>query len=193
MNHDRPYQSGGYRRRYRGKEKKHLKKVSVLQVLFRRCRWSSSRGSWNTWAENQDHYHQTWGGGEHVRCRTIRCCWRKHSCSGSRRGDSTCGKTHPATWTYCCASYIRRIPYRVRTMSAEFVHAFWLTRLSRVTEQPYKIPFYAALLRLLHEPENTSVPPNTPSLGKQILEDFWKGFQAFVDKLAWREARLCVC
>lgn len=26
-----------------------------------------------------------------------------------------------------------------------------------------------------------------------MLEDFWKGFQAFLDKLAWRETRLCVC
>lgn len=64
-----------------------------------------------------------------------------------------------------------------------------------VTEQPYKIPHYAALLRLLHDPEvkeeEDSVPETTP-LGKQILEDFWKGFQAFLDKLAWREARLCV-
>lgn len=31
-----------------------------------------------------------------------------------------------------------------------------------------------------------------PSLGKQILEDFWKGFQAYLDKLMWREMRLCV-
>jgi nuclear cap-binding protein subunit 1 len=62
----------------------------------------------------------------------------------------------------------------------------------RVTEQPYKIPFYAALLRLLHDPAEDSTSADTPSLGKQILEDFWKGFQAFLDKLAWREARLCV-
>ncbi|KAF7969405.1 hypothetical protein HWV62_27397 [Athelia sp. TMB] len=62
-----------------------------------------------------------------------------------------------------------------------------------VTEQPFKIPYYAALLRLLHDPnpDPTSIEEG-PSLGKQILEDFWKGFQAFLDKLAWREARLCV-
>ncbi|KAF9821012.1 hypothetical protein IEO21_00989 [Rhodonia placenta] len=65
-----------------------------------------------------------------------------------------------------------------------------------VTEQPFKIPFYAALLRLLYDPD-----PDTPDqssstdaspLGRQILEDYWKGFQAFLDKLAWREIRLCI-
>jgi hypothetical protein len=25
-----------------------------------------------------------------------------------------------------------------------------------------------------------------------VLDDFWKGFQAYLDKLAWRETRLCV-
>jgi nuclear cap-binding protein subunit 1 len=61
-----------------------------------------------------------------------------------------------------------------------------------VTEQPYKIPFYAALLRLLYDPAEENATVENPSLGKQILEDFWKGFQAFLDKLAWREMRLCV-
>ncbi|KAI0922046.1 hypothetical protein AcW2_006852 [Taiwanofungus camphoratus] len=64
-----------------------------------------------------------------------------------------------------------------------------------VTEQPFKIPYYAALLRLLHDPpEATSeeAPVAGPSLGKQVLEDYWKGFQAFLDKLAWREIRLCI-
>lgn len=59
-----------------------------------------------------------------------------------------------------------------------------------ITEQPYKIPYYTALLRLLHDPEEATT--GSSSLGKQVLEDFWKGFQAFLDKLAWREARLCV-
>ncbi|KAF8479412.1 hypothetical protein F5888DRAFT_1895957 [Russula emetica] len=67
-----------------------------------------------------------------------------------------------------------------------------------VTEQPYKIPFYAALLYYLSIPtsneeagaseENTTKPP----LGRLILDDFWKGFQAYLDKLAWRETRLCI-
>ena len=29
-------------------------------------------------------------------------------------------------------------------------------------------------------------------LGRLILDDFWKGFQAYLDKLAWRETHLCV-
>ncbi|KII96021.1 hypothetical protein PLICRDRAFT_97224 [Plicaturopsis crispa FD-325 SS-3] len=61
-----------------------------------------------------------------------------------------------------------------------------------VTEQPYKIPYYAALLRLLHEPTEVDVANGSTPIGKLILEDFWKGFQAFLDKLAWRETRLCI-
>ncbi|KAI5122169.1 hypothetical protein M0805_007067 [Coniferiporia weirii] len=58
-----------------------------------------------------------------------------------------------------------------------------------VTEEPYKIPYYAALLRTLDESPETNADI---LLGKQVLDDFWKGFQAFLDKLAWREVRLCV-
>ncbi|THH13322.1 hypothetical protein EW146_g6881 [Bondarzewia mesenterica] len=67
-----------------------------------------------------------------------------------------------------------------------------------VVEQPYKIPYYAALLRSLYEPspptpeEDGSMSNESPSLGRQILDDLWKGFQAYLDKLAWREVRLCV-
>ncbi|KAG1902824.1 MIF4G like-domain-containing protein [Suillus fuscotomentosus] len=63
-----------------------------------------------------------------------------------------------------------------------------------VTEQPYKIPYYAALLRLLHDPtEGENAESSTSSsLGKQVLEDFWKGFQGYLDKLAWRDVRLCI-
>ncbi|KAL4241306.1 Nuclear cap-binding protein subunit 1 [Abortiporus biennis] len=70
-----------------------------------------------------------------------------------------------------------------------------------VTEQPFKIPYYVTLLRTLHDPpetttENTTENGNTsekePSLGRQILEDLWKGFQGYLDKLAWREIRLCI-
>jgi nuclear cap-binding protein subunit 1 len=61
-----------------------------------------------------------------------------------------------------------------------------------VTEQPFKIPYYAALLRRLHDSTEETSAVDDPSLGKQILEDFWKGFQAYLDKLAWRETRLCV-
>ncbi|KAJ7667559.1 armadillo-type protein [Mycena polygramma] len=61
-----------------------------------------------------------------------------------------------------------------------------------VTEQPFKIPYYAALLRRLHDSSEDAPAADGPSLGKQILEDFWKGFQAYLDKLAWRETRLCI-
>lgn len=63
-----------------------------------------------------------------------------------------------------------------------------------MTQQPYKIPYYAALLRLLHdtaEGENAESSTSS-SLGKQVLEDFWKAFQGYLDKLAWRDIRLCV-
>ncbi|EAU80570.1 cap binding protein 80-PB [Coprinopsis cinerea okayama7 len=60
-----------------------------------------------------------------------------------------------------------------------------------VTEQPYKIPHYATLLRVLHNKGDTPTEDEVP-LGRLILEDFWKGFQGYVDKLAWREVRLCI-
>jgi len=67
--------------------------------------------------------------------------------------------------------------------------------LLRITEQPYKIPFYAALLYDLSIPtvkQVTGASEATPTLGRLVLDDFWKGFQAYLDKLAWRETRLCV-
>ncbi|KAF9526316.1 MIF4G like-domain-containing protein [Crepidotus variabilis] len=63
--------------------------------------------------------------------------------------------------------------------------------LVSVTEQPYKIPFYAALIRLLHNPSDISTSEEQ-TLGRLILEEFWRGFQAYLDKVAWRETRLCV-
>jgi nuclear cap-binding protein subunit 1 len=60
-----------------------------------------------------------------------------------------------------------------------------------VTEQPYKIPFYAALLRSLYSAPDPA-QSDSPVLGRLILEDFWKGFQGYLDKVAWRETRLCV-
>ncbi|KAG6889020.1 hypothetical protein C0992_006716 [Termitomyces sp. T32_za158] len=65
--------------------------------------------------------------------------------------------------------------------------------LSEVTEQPYKIPYYAALVQLLHEPPTDAEEAGArPSLGRLVLEDFWKGFQTYLDKLEWRETRLCI-
>ncbi|KIM34800.1 hypothetical protein M413DRAFT_450056 [Hebeloma cylindrosporum] len=60
-----------------------------------------------------------------------------------------------------------------------------------VTEQPYKIPFYATMLRILHNSSELSIPDESP-LGRLILEDFWKGFQSYLDKVAWRDTRLCI-
>ncbi|KAE9399085.1 hypothetical protein BT96DRAFT_957356 [Gymnopus androsaceus JB14] len=88
---------------------------------------------------------------------------------------------------------------RIRELVPPVVSMYLLTRYAcSVTEQPYKIPFYAALLRLLHNntpPATTEEPSEASdeiSLGKQILEEFWKGFQAYVDKLMWRETRICI-
>ncbi|KAI0699826.1 cap binding protein 80-PB [Cytidiella melzeri] len=62
-----------------------------------------------------------------------------------------------------------------------------------VTEQPYKIPYYATALRLLYDvPAIKLEDAEGVSLGRQILDDLWKGFQSYLDKLAWRETRLCV-
>ncbi|KAG6333085.1 hypothetical protein ID866_6009 [Astraeus odoratus] len=66
-----------------------------------------------------------------------------------------------------------------------------------VTEQPYKIPYYAALIRSLHDPVTPGANASgegqpATSLGKQVLEDFWKGFQGYLDKLSWRDIRLCI-
>ena len=76
----------------------------------------------------------------------------------------------------------------------------WLTSTAsparyRVTEQPHKTPYYAALLKILHEPPPPEIASGFPegvSLGRSLLEDFWKGFQGYLDQLAWREIRLCV-
>lgn len=62
---------------------------------------------------------------------------------------------------------------------------FWYS----VTEEPYKIPHYAAVVRALDEYPGSDTDT---LLGKQVLDDFYKGFQGFLDKLAWREVRLCV-
>lgn len=60
-----------------------------------------------------------------------------------------------------------------------------------VTEQPFKIPYYATLLRLLHEKSSNGTEDEVP-LGRLVLDEFWKAFQGYVDQLAWREVRLCV-
>ncbi|TBU61259.1 MIF4G like-domain-containing protein [Dichomitus squalens] len=59
-----------------------------------------------------------------------------------------------------------------------------------VTEQPFKIPYYAALLRLLYD--RAASEEATEPLGRLVLDDFWKAFREFIEKHAWREMRLCV-
>ncbi len=62
----------------------------------------------------------------------------------------------------------------------------------RVTQQPFKIPYWATLLALVKPPlslDNPDAPINWPH---KLLDDFCKQFQGFVDKLQWREMRLCV-
>ncbi|KZT12669.1 uncharacterized protein LAESUDRAFT_733291 [Laetiporus sulphureus 93-53] len=106
-----------------------------------------------------------------------------------RKSIINLGEVDPIQELPRLASQIReQVPLTVPTVSEGF-------RIG-VTEQPFKIPYYAALLRLLHDPspsdgEEISSEPGLV-LGKQILEDYWKGFQAFLDQLAWREIRLCI-
>ena len=63
--------------------------------------------------------------------------------------------------------------------------------MRRVTEEPYKIPHFASLLRALDDSHDSTASTDA-LMSKLVLDDFWKGFQAFLDKLAWREVRLCV-
>ncbi|KAG7096527.1 hypothetical protein E1B28_003956 [Marasmius oreades] len=86
---------------------------------------------------------------------------------------------------------ISRVQAHIRTLPPVISNLSEAFHLS-VTEQPFKIPYYAALLRLLHDNPADEGMEDGVSLGKQILDEFWKGFQAYVDKLAWRETRFCV-
>jgi nuclear cap-binding protein subunit 1 len=70
---------------------------------------------------------------------------------------------------------------------------------SRVTEQPFKIPYYASLLSLLTsespplpEAEAEAAASTSQAPGKAVLDEFLKFFQEFLDKLAWRDLRTCV-
>lgn len=81
------------------------------------------------------------------------------------------------------------------------IKLFYADSLSKyvlsVTEEPYKTPYYAALLVLLHQPVGETMDDSHAAsdglpIGRAILEDFWKGFQTFLDNQAWRELRLCV-
>ncbi len=110
-----------------------------------------------------------------------------HWCAvGSSRGAAPPRKADSCSRSPCHLQSIGGLSDRVRLTRRRALFPS-SSSLFRVTEQPYKIPYYAALLRLLHEQ-----PDGEPSLGRQILEDIWKGFQTYVDQLAWRETRFCV-
>ncbi|KAH7105316.1 MIF4G like-domain-containing protein [Auriculariales sp. MPI-PUGE-AT-0066] len=73
-----------------------------------------------------------------------------------------------------------------------------------VSELPFKSPFYAALLARLYAPRpekdgsaeqngDATAASETPQpLGRRVLEEFWKGFQGLIDKLAWQDLRQCI-
>ncbi|KAG6375040.1 MIF4G like-domain-containing protein [Boletus reticuloceps] len=147
---------------------------------------------------------------------TPRACHQKHHCKDGRSSQSflslprarpdVSDKDPTQEVPRVAKQIVRRqspsLPYPKAFVMRECMPSFLayppLTCHS-VTEQPYKIPFYAALLRLLHDPapsEAETVQASSssllPSLGKLVLEDFWKGFQSYLDKLAWRDIRLCI-
>lgn len=71
-----------------------------------------------------------------------------------------------------------------------------LTFRYRCTEQPYKIPLYAALVAFLSAGSGEEVDDDAET-GAQVavravLEDFVKGFQGYVDELKWLQMKLCV-
>ncbi|KAL4075617.1 MIF4G like-domain-containing protein [Scleroderma yunnanense] len=91
---------------------------------------------------------------------------------------------------------VPRVAKQIRENASSMLSAVSEGIRLAVIEQPNKIPYYAALLRLLHDPSpsggDASAAQPSPSLGKQVLEDFWKGFQGYLDKLSWRDVRLCI-
>ncbi|KAG9043672.1 hypothetical protein FS837_009258 [Tulasnella sp. UAMH 9824] len=64
------------------------------------------------------------------------------------------------------------------------------------TEQPYKIPLYAALVAFLSaspgEESDDDADTGAQVAVRVVLEDFVKGFQAYVDELKWLQMRLCI-
>ncbi|KAG8833852.1 hypothetical protein FRC17_009969 [Serendipita sp. 399] len=56
-----------------------------------------------------------------------------------------------------------------------------------ITQQPYKMPLWAVLLTLVVGPEGLETDTPWPN---RICNDLVRGFQAFLDKLKWREIRL---
>lgn len=65
---------------------------------------------------------------------------------------------------------------------------------SSVTELPFKIPYYAALLSFLvaDAAQDSASGIGMHIIVRGVMEDFVKGFQVYLDGLKWRELRLCV-
>ena len=64
----------------------------------------------------------------------------------------------------------------------------------RVTEQPYKIPYYAAVVAYLYAdaPGESEGGSGMQAAVRAVMEDFVKGFQVYLDELKWLQLRLCV-
>ncbi|KZV61795.1 hypothetical protein PENSPDRAFT_592329 [Peniophora sp. CONT] len=92
---------------------------------------------------------------------------------------------------------LQEVDRQVRNITeAESINISALSEGIRIglTEQPYKVPYFALFLRRLFDCPAKSEGSTAPdaSIGRQVLEDFWKGFQGYLDKLAWREVRFCI-
>jgi hypothetical protein len=113
----------------------------------------------------------------------------------------------PANPRRACSYHTRSrgiLPYCVRLLSLNSKDIYACTDATfycSVTEQPFKIPFYAALLRSLYEPvvkteEDVKTENETESddktVGAKILDEFVRGFLSYLDSAAWRETRFCV-
>ncbi|KAG8900835.1 hypothetical protein FRB99_005740 [Tulasnella sp. 403] len=62
-----------------------------------------------------------------------------------------------------------------------------------ITEQPYKIPFYANLITSLYVEcsRDSQSGKGLPISIRAVMEDFVKGFQTYLDGLKWLQLRLC--
>jgi len=105
--------------------------------------------------------------------------WRATNCPcGHSLIETPNGFMHVSSGVYCS--------------SPDGWYSVSLMGFCRVTQQPFKIPYWATLLALVKPPlslDNPDAPVNWPH---KLLDDFCKQFQGFVDKLQWREMRLCV-
>lgn len=68
--------------------------------------------------------------------------------------------------------------------------------LCSITQQPFKIPYTAALFSLIaqHPESSDDALENSAatSPAKPLFQELCKGFQTSLDRLAWRDLRLTV-